>query len=59
MPPPEKIGATMAAVGAHQGELKASGSWVFFVALTQADSATVVQVAGDEVSMTDGPYAEA
>lgn len=49
----------MARVAAHQERLKEAGAWVFFAALTDASSATVVRVDGDDVSMTDGPYAEA
>ena len=59
MPAPEDIPAVMAKVGAHQEELKASGAWVFFGALTAADSATVVQAGAGGLSMTDGPYSEA
>jgi hypothetical protein len=49
----------MARVAAVQEELKAAGKWVFFGTLTDASSATVVRAADGEVSMTDGPYAEA
>jgi hypothetical protein len=56
---PEEAGLMMARVGAVQEEMKAAGVWVFFGALTDASSATVVRAAGGEVSMTDGPYAEA
>jgi hypothetical protein len=59
MPAPEDIPEVMAKVGAHQEELKAAGVWVFFGALTAADSATVVQSVDGELSMTDGPYIEA
>ncbi len=51
--------AMMARVAAHQEELKAAGAWVFFGTLTDATSATVVRATGGEVSMTDGPFAEA
>ena len=43
----------MARVAGHQEELKAAGAWVFFGALTDASSATVVRGADGEVSMTD------
>ncbi|HEV8296211.1 MAG TPA: YciI family protein [Acidimicrobiales bacterium] len=49
----------MARVAAVQEEMKAAGVWLFFAALTDASSATVVRAADGEVSMTDGPYAEA
>ena len=58
-PPPEHVETIMARVAAHQEELKAAGAWVFFGALTDASSATVVRSSEGEVSMTDGPYAEA
>ena len=58
-PSPEHIEMIMARVAAHQEEMKAAGVWVFFGALTDAASATVVRATDSEVSMTDGPYAEA
>ena len=58
-PTPEEAEVIVARVAAVQEELKAAGAWVFFGALTDASSATVVRAAGGEVSMTDGPYAEA
>ena len=58
-PAPEHAEMIMARVAAVQDELKAAGAWVFFGALTDASSATVVRAADGEVSMTDGPYAEA
>jgi hypothetical protein len=58
-PSPEQAQRVMARVAAHQEELKAAGAWVFFGALTEASSATVVRAADGQVSMTDGPYAEA
>jgi hypothetical protein len=58
-PTPEHAELIMKRVATHQQELKAAGAWVFFGALTDAASATVVRAEGDQVSMTDGPYAEA
>jgi hypothetical protein len=58
-PAPEQAEIIMARVAAVQEEMKAAGAWVFFGALTDASSATVVRAASGEVSMTDGPYAEA
>lgn len=60
-PDPETVENVMARVATHQAELKEAGAWVFFATLTAASSATVVTAApeGSEVSMTDGPYAEA
>lgn len=45
-------------VEAFNAELQASGAWVFANGLHPASTATVVRVTGDDVSMTDGPYAE-
>jgi hypothetical protein len=58
-PSSEEAEMMMARVGAVQEEMKAAGAWVFFGTLTDAASATVVHAANGEVSMTDGPYAEA
>ena len=58
-PSPEDADMIMARVAAVQEEMKAAGAWVFFGALTDAASATVVRGADGEMSMTDGPYAEA
>ncbi|MDY7104793.1 MAG: YciI family protein [Actinomycetota bacterium] len=58
-PSPEQARMVMDRVAAHQEELKAAGAWVFFGALTDAASATVVRATDGQVSMTDGPYAEA
>lgn len=48
----------MAQVGQFNTDLQTSGAWVFAGGLQPASSATVVRADGDEVSMTDGPYAE-
>lgn len=48
----------VANVGAFNDELQRSGAWVFAAGLRPASSATVVRSTGDDVSMTDGPYAE-
>ena len=58
-PSPEQAQMIMARVAAVQEEMKAAGAWVFFGALTDASSATVVRAADGGMSMTDGPYAEA
>jgi hypothetical protein len=47
-----------AQVGAVNEELQTAGAWVFAAGLHPASSATVVQAAGGDLSMTDGPYAE-
>jgi hypothetical protein len=58
-PSPAHAEMIMARVAAVQAEMKAAGAWVFLGALTDASSATFVRGADGEVSMTDGPYAEA
>lgn len=58
-PSPEHAGMIMEGVAAYQQELKDAGAWVFFGALTDASSATVVRAADGSLSMTDGPYVEA
>jgi hypothetical protein len=46
-------------VGALNEEMERTGTWVFGAGLQPQSTATVVRaVAGGEVSMTDGPYAE-
>ncbi len=54
-PDAQRMGAQ---VGAVNDEMTSSGTWVFGGGLSPASSATVVRSAGDDVSMTDGPYAE-
>jgi hypothetical protein len=39
-------------------EMERAGAWVFHAGLRPASSATVVQTAGGDISMTDGPFAE-
>ena len=46
-------------VGPLEADMKSSGAWVFSGRLHDADTATVVRVAGDEVLTTDGPFVEA
>jgi hypothetical protein len=57
-PPPDELSRIMANVEAVTRELKATGHWVFAAGLHPATAATVVRVKGDDVLMTDGPYAE-
>jgi hypothetical protein len=54
-PDMQRIGPKVDAVNQ---ELQAAGAWLFGAGLKPASSATVVRVAGGDVSMTDGPYAE-
>ena len=48
----------MAQTGELITEMQGAGAWVFHAGLPPASSATVVRAAGDDISMTDGPYAE-
>ena len=57
-PPPEVLGPIMEKVEAIHRELKAAGGWVFAGGLNAPSTATVVRAKGDEVLMTDGPFAE-
>jgi hypothetical protein len=54
-PEMQRVGAQ---VGAVNAALEQAGAWVFGAGLRPVASATVVQAAGGDVSMTDGPYAE-
>jgi hypothetical protein len=57
-PPPDVLEPIMARVGAVQAEMHAAGAWVFSAGLHPPDTATTVRVRGDDVLMTDGPFAE-
>jgi hypothetical protein len=48
----------VAQVSELNAALEKAGAWVFGTGLRPASSATVVRATGDDVSMTDGPYAE-
>jgi hypothetical protein len=57
-PPPEVLGPIMQRVKAVSDEMKAAGAWVFTGGLHPPSTATVLRLKGDEVLMTDGPFAE-
>jgi hypothetical protein len=57
-PPPEVMDQVMEGVGAWERELKAAGAWVFTAGLQPAGAAAVLRPEGDNVLVTDGPYAE-
>ena len=59
VPSPEVLGPVMQNLAALNEEMQAAGAWVFAAALHQPDSSTVVRPDGDDVLVTDGPYAEA
>ena len=57
-PPPEVLDRVMRDVNALLDEIKAAGAWVFNGGLHPPSTATVLQLQGNEVLMTDGPFAE-
>jgi hypothetical protein len=55
----DEVQRQFAQVSAFNETLEQAGAWVFGCGLRPASSATVVRAAdGNDVSMTDGPYAE-
>jgi hypothetical protein len=56
--PPDNIDQIMADLDALNAEMKAVGAWVFAGGLHGPSTATVLRAQGDDVLMTDGPYAE-
>lgn len=54
----EEIERVVAQVDAINNELQAAGAWVFGGGLYPASSASVMRPDGEDVLMTDGPYAE-
>lgn len=59
MPEPEVLQRMHTNVMAFNEELTSTGVWVFGGGLESNDTATVVTSTQGDVSMTDGPYAEA
>jgi hypothetical protein len=57
-PPPEVLEPIMRDIRAVVQEMKTAGAWVFDGGLHLANIATVVRLQGDDVFITDGPYAE-
>ena len=54
----EEAQRNVAQVSAFNDNIMSAGVWVFGAGLHPASSATVVRNQADQVSMTDGPYAE-
>jgi hypothetical protein len=54
----EDVRRSHAQLGLIEQEMIGAGAWVFSARLHEPDTATVVRVSGDEVLMTDGPFAE-
>ena len=57
-PSPEAMQKAFADVATFNDELQSTGAWVFAGGLHPANTATVVRADGDEVLVTDGPFAE-
>ena len=58
-PPPEVLDPIMRDVAAVTAAMRAAGAWVFSAGLHAPETATVVRPAGEDLLVTDGPYAEA
>jgi hypothetical protein len=58
IPPRERLEEIMRDVGALRDEMRAAGAWVFSGGLHDPSTATVLRPQGDDVLMTDGPFAE-
>jgi hypothetical protein len=57
-PPPAELEKIMSNVYALNDEMRAVGAWVFSGGLHAPSTATVLRADGDDVLMTDGPFAE-
>jgi hypothetical protein len=57
-PEPEVLERIMKDVDAVDQEMREAGAWVFAGGLYPPDTATTLRPEGDEVLMTDGPFAE-
>lgn len=58
IPSQEVLDRVMADLDRINGEIEASGSWVFTGGLHPAASATVIRRGDGDFPMTDGPYVE-
>jgi hypothetical protein len=58
VPAPEAVATIMQDVQALNAELQAAGAWVFAGGLHPSSTATVVRAEGEDVLITDGPFAE-
>ncbi|WP_295118920.1 YciI family protein [uncultured Leifsonia sp.] len=58
IPEPEALAAIGANLDRLNDEMRAAGAWVFSNGLLPPASATVLRPDGDEVLVTDGPFAE-
>jgi hypothetical protein len=57
-PSAQQLDQIMSEVDAVNRELRAAGAWVFAGGLHAPSTATLLRPSGDEVLMTDGPFAE-
>ncbi|KUN89452.1 hypothetical protein AQJ66_04625 [Streptomyces bungoensis] len=57
-PAADELAEIMRRVEAFNDELRAAGAWVFAGGLHGPETATVLRPRGDDVLVTDGPYAE-
>jgi hypothetical protein len=57
-PAPEVLDKVRRDLDAVNQEMKAAGAWVFADGLHPPSTATVLRVAGGDVLITDGPFAE-
>ena len=57
-PPAPELDQIMSDVNALNDEMRAAGAWVFSAGLHAPSTATVLRPDGDDVLMTDGPFAE-
>ena len=58
IPPPEVLGPIMEKLGVLRRELQDQDAWVFGQGLHAPETATVLRAQGDDVIVTDGPFAE-
>jgi hypothetical protein len=58
VPEPEALAAIMRDVDEVDREMREAGVWLFAGGLFPPDTATVLRPSGDDVLVTDGPFAE-
>ena len=58
VPSRERLEEIMRDIGAVRDEMRAAGAWLFSGGLHDPSTATVLRPQGDDVLMTDGPFAE-
>jgi hypothetical protein len=58
VPPADELEKIMSNVSALNDEMRAAGAWVFSGGLHAPSTATVLRPTGDDVLLTDGPFAE-